>query len=43
MNTGKLVGTVEKDKVTKDEVLAMIILGRPPDKLSEKEIAELVN
>ena len=43
MNTGKLVGTVDKNKVTKDEVLAMIILGRPPEKLSEEEIAELVN
>ena len=30
MLQGKLVGTVEKDKVTKDEVLAMIILGKRP-------------
>jgi D-xylose transport system ATP-binding protein len=30
MMQGRLVGTVDKDKVTKDEVLAMIILGQAP-------------
>jgi len=30
MMQGRLVGTVDKDKVTKDEVLAMIILGQTP-------------
>ncbi len=30
MMQGRLVGTVEKSKVTKDEVLAMIILGKTP-------------
>jgi D-xylose transport system ATP-binding protein len=43
MNTGKLVGTVDKNSVTKDEVLAMIILGRPPEQVSKQELAELVN
>ena len=28
MLQGKLVGTVNKDEVTKDEVLAMIIMGK---------------
>jgi D-xylose transport system ATP-binding protein len=43
MNTGRLVGTVDKHKVTKDEVLAMIILGKPPEQVSKEDIAELVN
>ncbi len=43
MLQGKLVGTVDKDKVTKDEVLAMIIIGKLPEQVSEKEMAELVN
>jgi D-xylose transport system ATP-binding protein len=30
MMQGRLVGTVDKNKVTKDEVLAMIIMGRAP-------------
>jgi len=42
MHQGKLVGTVDKDKVTKDEVLAMIIIGRPPSEVSKTEIAELI-
>jgi D-xylose transport system ATP-binding protein len=41
MLQGKLVGTVDKDKVTKDEVLAMIIIGKLPDEVSQKELAEL--
>jgi D-xylose transport system ATP-binding protein len=43
MLQGKLVGTVDKTKVTKDEVLAMIIIGKLPDEVSAKEMAELVN
>jgi D-xylose transport system ATP-binding protein len=31
MHQGKLVGTVVKDEVTKDEVLAMIIMGAHPE------------
>ena len=42
MLQGKLVGTVEKKKVTKDEVLAMIIIGKLPEQVSEKEMAELI-
>jgi D-xylose transport system ATP-binding protein len=43
MLTGKLVGTVDKNKVTKDEVLAMIIIGKLPEQVSEAEIAELIH
>jgi D-xylose transport system ATP-binding protein len=43
MLQGKLVGTVDKTKVTKDEVLAMIIIGKRPGQVSEKEIADLVH
>ena len=42
MHQGKLVGTVDKDKVTKDEVLAMIIIGKLPSEVSKTEMAELV-
>ena len=38
---GKLVGTVNKNDVTTDEVLGMIILGKPPTKLTRQELAEL--
>jgi D-xylose transport system ATP-binding protein len=41
MLQGKLVGTVDKHKVTKDEVLAMIIMGKLPDEVSAAELAEL--
>jgi D-xylose transport system ATP-binding protein len=30
MMQGRLVGTVDKDKVTKDDVLGMIIMGKQP-------------
>jgi D-xylose transport system ATP-binding protein len=43
MLQGKLVGTVDKNKVTKDEVLAMIIIGKLPDEVSKKEMASLVS
>ena len=39
---GKLVGTVDKDEVTKDEVLAMIIMGKMPDEVSKTELEQLV-
>ena len=41
MYHGKLVGTVKKEEVTTDEVLGMIILGKPPTKLTEQELKEL--
>jgi D-xylose transport system ATP-binding protein len=41
MLQGKLVGTVDKNRVTKDEVLGMIIMGKKPDEVTEKELAEL--
>ncbi len=41
MLQGKLVGTVNKDDVTTDEVLAMIILGKKPGEVTQKDLAEL--
>jgi D-xylose transport system ATP-binding protein len=41
MLTSRLVGTVNKGDVTKDEVLAMIILGKKPEEVSDRELAEL--
>jgi len=41
MYHGKLVETVNKNDVTTDEVLGMIILGKPPTKLTQQELAEL--
>jgi D-xylose transport system ATP-binding protein len=41
MLQGKLVGTVNKDDVTMDEVLAMIIIGKLPEEVTEKELKEL--
>jgi D-xylose transport system ATP-binding protein len=41
MLQGKLVGTVDKVKVTKDEVLAMIIMGKHPGEVSNQDLAEL--
>jgi D-xylose transport system ATP-binding protein len=41
MLQGKLVGTVNKNDVTKDEVLAMIIMGKKPGEVSSEDIAEL--
>ncbi len=38
---GKLVGTVDKTKVTTDEVLAMIIMGKLPSEVSEKDLEAL--
>ena len=41
MLQGKLVGTVDKSDVTKDEVLGMIIMGKQPGEVGDEEIAEL--
>jgi len=41
MYHGRLVGTVNKTEVTTDEILGMIILGKPPSKLSAEDMAEL--
>jgi D-xylose transport system ATP-binding protein len=41
MLQGKLVGTVDKDRVTMDEVLAMIIIGKQPDQVTTTELADL--
>jgi D-xylose transport system ATP-binding protein len=41
MLQGRLVGTVNKDAVTTDEVLAMIILGKLPGEVTQKDLAEL--
>ncbi len=41
MYHGKIVGTVRKGDVTPDDVLGMIILGKKPDEVSQKELAEL--
>ena len=41
MLQGKLVGTVDKDLVTKDDVLGMIILGKQPENLADRERAAL--
>ena len=38
---GKLVGTVNKAEVTTDEVLGMIIMGKLPSEVSQKELAQL--
>jgi len=38
---GRLVGTVNKSDVTTDEVLAMIIMGKLPGQVTQKELAEL--
>ena len=41
MLQGKLVGTVNKNEVTKDEVLAMIIIGKLPGTVTHAELQEL--
>jgi len=38
---GSLVGTVNKDDVTQDEVLGMIIIGKMPQEVSKQELAQL--
>ena len=41
MYHGRIVGTVRKDDVTIDEVLGMIILGKPPTEVTSQELAQL--
>ena len=41
MLQGKLVGTVHRDDVTMDEVLAMIIIGKMPEEVTTKELEQL--
>jgi D-xylose transport system ATP-binding protein len=41
MYHGRIVGIVNRADVTTDEVLGMIILGKPIEKITEKEIAQL--
>ena len=41
MLQGELVGTVNKSEVTKDEVLAMIIVGKMPGEATREEMADL--
>jgi D-xylose transport system ATP-binding protein len=38
---GKLVGTVNKSDVTTDEVLGMIIMGKLPNEVTQRELAQL--
>jgi D-xylose transport system ATP-binding protein len=41
MLQGRLVGVVDKEKVTKDEVLGMIIMGKQPSEVSETDLKRL--
>jgi D-xylose transport system ATP-binding protein len=41
MYHGQIVDTVDKETVTTDEVLGMIILGKKPGEATEKELAQL--
>jgi D-xylose transport system ATP-binding protein len=41
MLQGNLVGTVKKDDVTMDEVLAMIIIGKKPEEVTDIELEQL--
>jgi D-xylose transport system ATP-binding protein len=41
MLQGNLVGTVKKDDVTMDEVLAMIIIGKKPEEVTDTELEQL--
>jgi len=41
MLQGELVGTVDREDVTMDEVLAMIIIGKKPGEVTETELEEL--
>jgi D-xylose transport system ATP-binding protein len=43
MATGRLVGTVDKDSVTKDDVLGMIILGKKPGEVTEDETEHVLH
>jgi D-xylose transport system ATP-binding protein len=41
MYHGRLVGTVDKTSVTSDDVLAMIIMGKAPEEVTERDLAAL--
>ena len=41
MLQGKVVGTVRREDVTMDEVLAMIIVGKTPDQVTDEDLADL--
>lgn len=41
MYHGRIVGTVNKDEVTIDQVLGMIILGKKPEEVTQTELAKL--
>ena len=41
MHQGVIVGTVKREDVTTDQVLAMIILGKKPEELTAEELAAL--
>ena len=41
MYHGRLVGTVTKSEVTSDDVLAMIIMGKAPEEVTERDLAAL--
>ncbi len=41
MYHGRIVGTVNKADVTTDEILGMIILGKPPAEVTTQELAQL--
>src|SRR2546426_12715163 len=41
MYHGRLVGTVDKSAVTSDDVLAMIIMGKAPEEVTERDLAAL--
>jgi hypothetical protein len=41
MYHGRIVDTVEKDRVTPDDVLGMIILGKKPGEVTQKELEEI--
>ena len=41
MYHGRLVGTVDKTAVTSDDVLAMIIMGKAPEEVTERDLAAL--
>ncbi len=43
MATGKLVGTVNRDEVSKDDVLGMIIMGKKPGEVSERDLAQIIH
>ena len=41
MYHGRVVGTVDKTAVTTDDILGMIILGKRPEEVTQKDLAEL--